>query len=389
MQLGQRMTRQRAATFAVLVALAAAALSACSDATSTTSPGAPAGEELGDAAQQALDAAYKGFTGTPPTTPTTPKPGASVWVVSCGEQVPPCSTATAGAKEAAERVGWTVRVCDGQLNPNGWGNCIRQATSAKADVVFPVGIDCASVQAPMESAAAAGVKIIGAGGADCTATGGKQVMATERLQLPDTTIQQYWNKNGQLQADWIIGKTNGAAKVLLLNFTDPIWGPWITEGFEQELKACAGCSVVQRLDISNADAGSGQMTQKFSSALLQATDANAVVIPVGGWMQAGLAQAIQSSGKANKLVVSTGFGDASSMDLIRTAPYTLGTLGYATEWGTYGSVDEAIRVLNGEEPVVEGDGFQMVDKTHNLPESGDYTGNVDFKAAYLKLWGVS
>jgi ribose transport system substrate-binding protein len=377
-------TQTRGALAALVVAVLAL-LSACSSAEPTTgSDSAPTNDE----ATKALDAAYAGVTGTPPTTATTPKSGVNLWVVSCGQSIPSCATPVAGVEEAAKAVGWTVNMCDGQLNPTGWGNCIRQATSAKADVIIPVGIDCVAVQAPMEEAVRKGVTLIGGGASDCDAAGGKRLLATERLQLPDTTIQQYWELNGKLQADWLIGKTDGKANVLLLNFTDPIWGPWITEGFKTELATCSGCKISSTLDVANNDFVSNTAAQKFSSALLADQDVNAISIPVGGWMQAGLSQAIQSSGRAAKLSVSSGFGDASTMDLIRTAGFSFGALGYASQWGAYGSVDEAIRELNGEDPVVEGDGFQMVDKDHNLPAEGDYTGSVDFKAAYKALWGL-
>jgi ribose transport system substrate-binding protein len=377
---------KRGALAASVIALTA--LTACEGAVSSSNDDdsdAPASSE----AQEALDAAYEGVTGTPPTEPTTPKDGVNLWVVSCGEQIPSCSTPTAGVEEAAKAVGWDVNTCDGQLNPTGWGNCIRQATSAGADVVIPIGIDCVAVEAPMQAAVAKGVTLIGGGASDCTAAGGKSLLATERLQLPDTTIQQYWELNGKLQAQWLIGKTDGKAKVMLLNFTDPIWGPWLTKGFTTELETCDECEIVETLDMANNDFVSNTAAQKFSSALLASPDVNAISVPVGGWMGTGLSQAIQASGRAADLAVSSGFGDASTMDLIRDAGYEFGALGYASQWGSYGSVDEAIRVLNGEEPVVEGDGFQMVDKDNNLPESGDYQGDVDFKAEYLALWGVA
>jgi len=371
-----------------LVTVGVLLLAGCSSSSSSTSGGTDAGSATNAAATEALAAAYKGVTGTPPTVATKPKSGATVWVVSCGQQVPSCATPTAAVQEAAAKLGWQRKMCDGQLNPTGWGNCIRQAGSAKANVIIPIGIDCVSVQAPMQEAVAAGSKIIGGGGADCDAAGGTKAMASERLQLQGVSVKDYWELNGKLQADWLIGRTNGAAKVVLLTFTDPLWGPWITEGFKTELAKCSGCLIASTLEISNNDMAGNAMAQKFSTALLQNTTANAISIPVGGWMQAGLSQAIQSSGRAAKLYVSSGFGDASTMDLIRTAGFTFGALGYASEWGAYGSVDTAIRVLNGETPQVEGDGFQMVDKEHNLPASGDYQGGVDFKTEYLKLWGV-
>lgn len=386
----KQQTGFRASVALVLLSIAmlAGCSSTASSSTASSATGTAASSTANDVVATALTAAYKGATGTTPTVATKPKSGITVWVVSCGQQVPSCATPVAGAEEAAKAVGWQTKLCDGQLNPTGWGNCIRQAASAKADVIIPVGIDCVAVQAPMQEAAAAGSKIIGGGGADCDASGGTKVMASERLQLPGVSIKEYWKTNGKVQADWLIGRTNGAAKVVLITFTDPLWGPWITEGFKEELAKCSGCSIATTLQIANNDLASNALAQKFSSALLQNPTANAVSIPVGGWMQAGLSQAIQSSGRAAKLSVASGFGDASTMDLIRSAGFTFGAVGYASEWGGYGSVDTAIRVLNGEAPQVEGDGFQMVDKDHNLPSSGDYQGGVDFKSAYRKLWGL-
>jgi ribose transport system substrate-binding protein len=86
----------------------------------------------------------------------------------------------------------------------------------------------------------------------------------------------------------------------------------------------------------------------------------------------------------------SGFGDAANEDLIRNGAGQTAVMGYASPWGAWGSVDTAIRVLNGETPVVEGDGMQVVDADHNLaPEGQDYQPTVDYVAAYKKAWGVS
>lgn len=106
-------------------------------------------------------------------------------------------------------------------------------------------------------------------------------------------------------------------------------------------------------------------------------------------MLQGFSQAVMSSGRFSQLSVASGFGDSSNMDLIRNGQGQGAAVGYASAWGAYGSVDTAIRVINAEKPLVQGDGMQMVDKDHNMPASGDYTGNVDFKSAYKKAWGVS
>jgi ribose transport system substrate-binding protein len=373
----------------VTLALAAALVTAGCGSTGSDDGGPAGAEPAGAEAEAALSAAYEGVTGEPPTTPTTPKPGVNLWVVSCGEQVPSCAKPVAAAKAAAESVGWKATVCDGRLNPDGWGTCVRRAVSAKANVVIPVGIDCVSIQQPFQEAKAAGVTVVGGGGADCDAVGGPKLWGSERLQLPDVGIKEYWGLTGKMAADYVIGKSNGTAQVLELKFTDPLWGPWLSEGFEKELATCEGCKIVKTLEMANNDFVSNTATTKFATAIQQATTADSVYVPVGGWMPTGFAQAVVASGRAGQLDVVTGFGDEANFDLIRSAGGQTAALGYATAWGAYGSVDTAIRLLNGEPPQVQGDGFQMVDASHNLPAAGeDYDGGVDYVAAYRKLWGL-
>jgi len=391
-------TRWRGSVAVAFLALALAA-SGCSSPSEVSSDteesdsaaSTPAASEspVSGGSGAALETAYTGQMGTPPTAATSPESGVDLWVVSCGEQVPGCSIPSAAAKEAGEAVGWKVNVCDGQLNPNGWGTCVRQAVSAGADVVIPIGIDCAAVQQPFEEAKAADVTVIGGGGVDCDASGGQKLWASERLQLDGLSAQETYELQGQLAADWLIGQTDGKAQVVQLAFTDSVWGPWLNSGFEKELATCADCSVISTLEYSNQDVGSGQLPQKFATALLQAQDANAVFFPVGGVVNLGLAQAVVASGAASKLQVITALGGGPNFDLVRSNGGLNAVVGYPVEWGSWGSVDTAIRVLNGEEPVVQGDGYQVVDAEHGMPEEGQpFTGGVDYQAAYKVAWGL-
>ncbi|WP_369131190.1 sugar ABC transporter substrate-binding protein [Modestobacter roseus] len=356
--------------------------SASSASQSTSAAGDPAA--MGDL----LAVAYEGQMGTPPTTATTPPEDVDLWVVSCGEQIPSCSTPTAAVQEAAQAVGWDVRLCDGQLNPNGWGDCVRQAISADADVVVPVGIDCASVQQPFQEAKDAGVTVVGGGGADCDEVGGQPLWASERIQLEGMGVRDVFELQGKLAADWLIGTTDGQAKVLHLVFTDPLWGPWLAEGFEQEMATCEGCEIVGTLEVANNDVMTGALPQKFSTALLQSPEVDSVFVPLGGWMPAGLAQAVVSSGRSADLDVISGLGNVANMELIRSDGGQDAIVGYPTQWGGWGSVDTAIRVLNGEEPVAQGDGFQVIDAESGLPPQGQDFEPVDFRAAYREAWGV-
>lgn len=378
---------------AVLALLLALVLSACSSPSEVTSDGGSASDGTSaagsESSQEALQVAYEGEMGTPPTATTTPPEGIDLWIVSCGQQVPSCATPVAAAEEAAETIGWSANVCDGALNPDGWGSCVRQATSAGADVIIPVGIDCPAIQQPFQEAKDAGVTVVGGGGADCDSVGGQKLWASERLQLEGLNAEQTYNLMGKLAADWVIGTTDGQARVLALTFTEPLWGPWLTQGFTDEIATCSECEIVATLELSNNDFVSGTANQKFSTALLQAPDANAVFVPVGGWMPTGFAQAITSSGRSDQLAVISGLGTDANYDLIRSNGGQDAIVGYPIEWGAWGSVDTAIRALNGEEIQVTGDGFQVLDADNDLPAAGEpFTAGVDYQSAYRQAWGV-
>jgi len=387
--------RPRAAALAALVLMGAATLAGCGgDDHSSTSNGSENGSSE-SSSQDALDKAYEGILGTPPAGPTAPpggKRGGTVWVVSCGQSVPTCATPSQAAADAAKAAGFDASVCDGKLSPQGWADCIRQGISAKAAGIIVVGQDCAAFAAALQEANDAGIPTIAGGGNDCDVVGEPKRFSATVQNMPDMTQQQWWEEMGALQADWLIGKTSGKANVLSLKFTDSIWGGWVQDGFEAELKTCNGCKVGSTLELSNQDLVSGTLPQKVSTALLKAPEVNSINLPIDGWMFAGLSQAIVSSTRSDQLNVIGAFGEPGNLDLIRKKGGEDATVAYVSSWGGWASVDTLIRVLNGEEPQPAGVGLQVIDADNNMPDAGQpfsYNPSVDYASAYTKVWAAS
>jgi ribose transport system substrate-binding protein len=378
-------------TISAFISVAAVGLAAsgCGDDSDASASDAATGGSSSSSAS--LAKAYKGVVGQPPIEAATPEAGAKVWVVSCGEQVPTCATPAEAAVDAAKVAGMSPTLCDGKLNPQGWADCIRQGISAQSDGIIVIGQDCASFQAALQEAKSAGIPVIGAGGNDCDVTGGENLYAATLQNLPDMTNQEWWGTIGALQADWIIGKTDGKAKVLSLKFTDAIWGGWIQDGFTKELATCSGCEVVDTLETGNADVAGGTLAQKFSTALLKNPDANAVNVPIDGWFFAGLAQAVQSSGRSNDLNVIGAFGEPGNLDFIRKNGGEDATVGFSASWDGWAGVDALIRVFADQQAQPVGYGLQVVDADNNLPKEGElfsYNPVIDYAAAYTKAWGA-
>ncbi|MCC3298386.1 substrate-binding domain-containing protein [Arthrobacter sp. zg-Y916] len=384
-------TKARGALSALFIA--SLALASCSSApagdtpspepaVSSDSPAAPGAEVLA--------AAYEGTVGAPPTEAVPVPEDLSAWIVSCGQSQTTCSTPAQAAADAAEAIGWQQNVCDGQLNPNGWASCIRQGVAANADVILVMGQDCSSFQGPLEEARAAGIVTVGVGANDCDIDGGDPLYTGITKKLDGLDNEQWWNKIGELQANWLMGQTGGDVKLLEVTFADARFGPWISDGLNAALADCETCEVVGTLQLGNQDAAAGAMGQKLSTALLQAPEANAIAVPLDGWFMAGLSQAIVSSQRSDDLAVIGTFGQRSNLDLIADGQGQDASVAFSLEWDGWSGIDTALRLLAGQEILASGVGQQVVDATTNMPADGSsfaYNPEIDFRKAYLEAWG--
>ncbi len=376
--------------FAIAAAVAAIALSltACStgDAPDDAATGGSGASELSAEAQAALDRAYEGVGSDLAALPAvTVEEGLNFYVMSCGESNPTCSAPAAAMADAAETAGWNATVVDGKLSPEGFATAIRQAVAGGADVLVPVGISCSAAQAAFQEAKDAGVTIVGGGGVDdCD----PQLWDSERLWLEDAPLPSAFMVMGMLQADYVYGKTNGDPKTVVVNMTSNPWGALVTEAFQNELKQLGGGEVLEVVDISDVESADGSLNQKIVSALLANPDANSLVMPTDGFLVGGLAAAIDQAGLADKIISVGGFGSEAAIDMIRSGqPGITATVGQAQIWESWGSVDTAIRVRAGQDPVYIGQSIQVVDKDHNMPKSGPYDGSIDWQSKFLKAWG--
>ena len=80
--------------------------------------------------------------------------------------------------------------------------------------------------------------------------------------------------------------------------------------------------------------------------------------------------------------------NVANVALIRQGLFQTGTVGAPLEWGGYAMVDNLNRLFNGEAIVTDqGISSRLLNKD-NLPKAGVWEGDVDYRAAYKKVWGV-
>lgn len=367
-----------------MLALAALVLTGCSGGADDGASGEGQSGEVSAAAQEALDRAYEGIgSDLSDLEPVTVPEDLKLYVMSCGEQNPTCAKPAAAVMEGAEAAGWEAHLVDGKLNPEGFATAIRQAVAGGADVLVPIGIGCGAAAAAFQEAKDAGITIVGGGGVDdCD----PKIWDSERLWLEDTG--PFFGYFGQFMADYAYGKNDGEVKAVVINSTTNVWGPWITEGFEKQLDELGGGEILEVIDVSDQETADNSYIQKVTSALLANPDANTLIVPTDGYLSTGLASGLAQAGFGENLVVIGAFGGDGAVEMIREGqPGITATVAMATDWEGWGSVDTAIRVLDGKEPAFIGQSVQVIDAENNLPESGGYQGSIDFREAFLKSWG--
>ncbi|MFL6178510.1 MAG: sugar ABC transporter substrate-binding protein [Actinomycetes bacterium] len=334
-----------------------------------------------------LEADYKGTFTAPPTSAPTPPADANVWVVACGKVVVGCEAPAEGAVEAGKALGWKMTIADGALGVgDGYSVAIRQAVAAKADAIIVTGIDCDYAKGGLQAAKDAGIPTIAFGGFDCEDT----PLYTSDVKYSEEypTFEDFLKGWGAAKARWLINATDGKAKVINTSITDSKTALFPAEGFADELeKACPDCSIVDTLKFQVADVA-GPLAQKFSAILLANPDADAVHSVYDAFLLAGsMPQAIAGTGR--KMTVVGGEGLAPAISLIH-AGQVGGEVAWDFNWFGYAVVDTTIRVMAGEDAVLEGLGWQTVDADHNPPADGKgYEADFDFRSAYKAAWGVS
>jgi ribose transport system substrate-binding protein len=375
--------KARFATQTAVLALAALVLAGCSGGTPTDEP---SDVELTPEAQAALDLAYEGIGSTlDDLEPTTPPEGLNFYVMSCGEQVATCSIPAAEMVVAAEAAGWTGTVVDGKLNPEGFATAIRQAIAGGADVLVPIGISCGAAAAAFAEAKAAGITIIGGGGIDdCD----PKIWDSERLWLEQPLGPTIFHSFGTLAANYAVGRTNGDVKAITVTGTTNVWGPWISESFAAEVERLGGGEILEDIEVSDQEVADNSYVQKVTTALLANPDVNVVYVQTDSFYESGLAAAIDQAGLSAQVIAIGNFAGDGALEMIRNGqPGITATVGLAARWEAWGSIDTAIRILNGQEPAYIGQSMQVIDADNNMPESGGYNGSIDWKAKFLEAWG--
>lgn len=374
--------------FAALVGVAGCGSSDDSSSGETSAGTESSGSEAGgsDATAQ-LEAAQEGPTRWEgPTESTKPPKTFNLALVTCDNASDGCSSPAKGSEEAAELLGWKVTTYDGESDPTVQAKRVQQALANGADGIITESVDGRGIGSALAAAKSAGVPVISTSNAAAPGEQGYKVDVS-----PD------FEQLGKNIASWVISDSDGSA--VLDTYVDPEYQSTIStsEGILEGMKACGGCTANDPIKFVAADLANN-LGPETVSRLRSNPDVNyvhfaydpAATFQVPAILQAGLGEQVKGSSI---------IGDEQNLEFIAEEQVQAADAVWDNKYQGFASVDQLIRLANGEAPAVTkgvpsrfqfNEALPSVLLTKaNLPPAGQrYEAPFDYVSEYKKLWGL-
>lgn len=286
-------------------------------------------------------------------------------------------------KQAAEKLGWSLTVIDGKGSPSTWVSGFNQAIALNPNGIA-IFADAKSLQDPIKTAVGKEITVIGLHAASLP---GPQ---------PDlnlfVNIQEDPREIGKAEADWAIADSNGTAKVVVITHNEYQIAKTKSDATRDAIQACSGCKVLDDANFPASEAA--QRMPQLTTSWIQRFGLPIYITSVGDNDLDFAIPSLRSAGVTPDQAKLIGAdGNRSAYERIRKGKqYQTVTVSEPIELQAYQAVDEFNRAFNKAPPsgfvqppylvTAQNVGSQGGDKDIFVPEN-------DYKARYLKLWGVS
>lgn len=316
-------------------------------------------------------------TVTPPESGPAAAKGKSVYVIACILAAEGCARESRTAVEAAKAIGWNVKLIDTGSVPAKMASAVQQAIDTKADGIVVQAIDAKFIAGPLAKAKAAGIKSI------CFA-------CINQDNLYDSTIpvEEDFFKHGYTLGEEMYKQTDGHPRLVFM--FDASFG--VTDGrkkgteqFFKDCQAAGGDCKIEGTENFLVTELTTRVPSLAGQAATKHPDVNAM------WMsydsaQPAISQGLRQKGIATSKVGLYGFdGNTNNLEAIRKGTYQIATMAGPFEWIGWAEIDGLNRMFQGEKPVDGVIRMKLMNKD-NLPGSNTWSGDVDYKSGYLKVW---
>ncbi|MFE2270909.1 substrate-binding domain-containing protein [Streptomyces lavendulae] len=340
--------RQATLTAAALLGAAVALLAGCGGPTpggggpsspGPSSAGCPAA--LAKAAAAVRRAESTDATWTGPTTGPAAVPGKNLVYVAQTMTNPGVAGVAKGLQEAADAIGWKVRVIDGGGTPAGIQAALSQAVTLKPSGIVIGGFDPEPTSQQVAQARAAHIPLVG-----WHAVGSPGPDESAGLFTNVTTKVE---DVARISADWIIARSHGDAGVVVFTDDSIPFARNKSELIKKELAGCPGVRLLAYENIPIPDAGS-RTPQEVSSLLARFGDRWTDSVAINDLYFADAAPALRAAGAPGSgppFNIGAGDGDPSAFQRIGSGQYQAATVPEPLSQQGWQIVDEFNRAFAG------------------------------------------
>ncbi len=314
-----------------------------------------------------------------------PTPGKRVAIISCSQATEGCNRPSRSAAAAAKVMGWTPTVLDGKGEPSGQLAAANAAVDARYDAIIIILVDPTNLSEAMNKAKAAKIPVV---------TLGAPPYSDERAALdwiPD--ISHDWLATGDVLGYYMIWKSDGKVNALMLHDSSTLV---VDQGqYKGSHRILTDKSKCPDCEVTVKDFTQATLTSQPAQDALATIQAN----PEINWIWCYdfcLQQAVQklkSAGLGEDLL-GAGFDcNAANLELMKSKTVQSVCVADPRDWEAWATVDQANRLVEGEEPAEQKIPFLLVDRDtldQLTPEDLDkgWQGGIDYQAEFKKIWGV-
>lgn len=377
-------THRRAASLALAAILLSLLIAADPRRSAAADAGIPSAVAAAQSAAQGALSSPSAWTG--PTSSPKPLPGKKLAIISCAQLSEGCNRPSRAALDAAQRIGWSATILDGQGDAGKTLAAINAAVDGKYDAMVLVIVDPVQTSEGIQRALAAHIPIV---------TLAEPPLTEERKallpQIPD--VSHDWLKTGTLIGDYMIWKSDGHMDALLLDdpeFTVVHIGQFGgTKAKLSDPAACPDCKVT----VENFTAATLNTQPAALAAAAVQRDPHINWVWCYDFCMANVATDLTARGLQGE-IKGAGFDcNAQNLGLIRDGQVQSVCVADPRDWEAWAAVDTANRLMQGQPAVDQEIPVRLFDKS-NVDElspadlADGWQGGIDYKAHYLAMWGV-
>lgn len=292
---------------------------------------------------------------------------------------------------AAKAAGLQFIQYNNEGNPSQWVAGMNQAISQKADlIILEGGPDPAALKPQIAAAKKAGIPVISTHRFDHDAV--DEMLS--KFDLDAIVPANHYLGSGELTADYAMVESDCNVNALVLEAADvQPTSAGITERFKAELaKYCPDTCKATAINMPFSDwaqRAAGEMQSK-----LNADPKVNFIAPNFDQGAIYARKAILSAGATDRVKIVAYNGSAPIMQMLADGQSVISEVGEPLEWLGWQNVDQALRILSGEEPTTAGTPVRLFDKS-NINEAGDPVKQTEgygpasaYEDGFKKLWGV-